>query len=212
MRALDGQGDGFMASKDNMKRITLVAVALCNLLSQTLAQGPAAIQGSHHQKLHQLAVEAATNPVNDEVLEVAPEMLSIEFPDAVRLVKFTLRTDSREWIDINFRYRPTAGVRYSLPVPELSDAKYYTAEWAVLGINDQLIRGSFSFAFGPEARAPSYHQAAEELILRQRYGDPTIQYVAPPRTQIIIDQEPRRFDPPFTINLNEQQGDSVPPD
>ena len=96
-------------------------------------------------------------------------------------------------------------------MPELSDAKYYTAEWAVLGINDQLIRGSFSFAVGPGARAPSYHQAAEELILRQRYGDPTIQYVAPPRTQIIIDREPRRFDPPFTINLNEQQGDSVPP-
>ena len=210
-RTLDGQGDEFMASKDNMKRITLVAVALCNLLSQTSAQGPAASKGSHHQTLHRLAVEVATNPVNDEVLEVAPEMLSIEFPDAVRLVKFTLRKDSREWIDINFRYRPTAGVRYSLPVPELSDAKYYTAEWAVLGINDQLIRGSFSFAVGPGARAPSYHQAAEELILRQRYGDPTIQYVAPPRTQIIIDREPRRFDPPFTINLNEQQGDSVPP-
>ena len=60
------------------------------------------------------------------MLEVAPEMLSIEFPDAVRLVKFTLRKDTREWIDINFRYRPTAGVRYSLPVPELSDAKYYS--------------------------------------------------------------------------------------
>ena len=211
MRTLDGQDDGYMASKNNMKWITIVAVALCNLLSQTLAQGPAAIQGSHHQTLHRLAVEAATNPVNDEVLEVAPEMLSIEFPNAVRLVKFTLRNDTREWIDINFRYRPTAGVRYSLSVPELSGAKYYTAEWAVLGINDQLIRGSFSFAFGPDARAPSYHQAAEELILRQRYGDPTIQYVAPPRTQIIIDQKPRRFDPPFTINLTEQQGDSVPP-
>ena len=200
-----------MVSKNNMKRITLVAVALWNLHSQTAAQSPAGMQGSHHQTLHSLAVEAATNPVNDEVLEVAPQMLSIEFPDAVRLVKFTLRKDTREWIDINFRYRPTAGVRYSLPVPELSGAKYYTAEWAVLGINDQLIRGSFSFAFGPDARAPSYHQAAEELVLRQRYGDPTIQYVAPPRTQIIIDQEPRRFDPPFTINLNEQQGDSVPP-
>ena len=211
MRTLDGQGDGFMASKDNMKRITLVAVALCNLLSQTLAQGPAIIQGSHHQTLHRLAFEAVTNPVNDEVLEVAPEMLSIEFTDAVRLVKFTLRKNSREWIDINFRYRPTKGVRYSLPVPELPDAKYYTAEWAVLDINDQLIRGSFSFAFGPDARAPSYYRAAEELFLRQRYGDPTIQYVAPPRTQIIIDREPRRFDPPFTINLKEQQGDVVPP-
>ena len=211
MRTLDGQGDGFMVSKDNMKRITLVVVALCNQLSQTLAQGPAIIQGSHHQTLHHLAFKAVTNPVNDEVLEVAPEMLSIEFTDVVRLVKFTLRKDSREWIDINFRYRPTKGVRYSLPVSELSDAKYYTAEWAVLDINDQLIRGSFSFAVGPGARAPSYHQAAEELILRQRYGDPTIQYVAPPRTQIIIDREPRRFDPPFTINLKEQQGDSVPP-
>ena len=211
MRTLDGQGDGFMASKDNMKRITLVAVALCNLLSQTSAQGPSIIQGSHHQTLHRLAVEAATNPVNDEVLEVAPEMLSIEFTDAVRLVKFTLRMDSREWIDINFRYSPTKGVRYSLPVPELPDAKYYTAEWAVLDTNDQLIRGSFSFAFGRDVRAPSYYRAAEELFLRQRYGDPTIQYVAPPRTQIIIDREPRRFDPPFTINLNEQQGDSVPP-
>ena len=211
MRTLDGQGDGYMASKDNMKRITLVVVALCNLLSQTLAQGPAIIQGSHNQTLHRLAFEAVTYPVNDEVLEVAPEMLSIEFTDVVRLVKFTLRKDSREWIDINFRYRPTKGVRYSLPVFELSDAKYYTAEWAVLDINDQLIRGSFSFAFGPDARAPSYYRAAEELFLRQRYGDPTIQYVAPPRTQIIIDREPRRFDPPFTINLKEQQGDAVPP-
>ena len=78
MRTLDGQGDGIMASKDNMKRVTLVAVALCNLLSQTVAQGPATIQRSHHQTLHRLAVEAATNPVNDEVLEVAPEMLIIE--------------------------------------------------------------------------------------------------------------------------------------
>ena len=210
MRTLDGQGDGIMASKDNMKRVTLVAVALCNLLSQTVAQGPAIIQGSHHQTLHRLAVEAATNPVNDEVLsEVAPEMLSIEFTDAVRLVKFTLRNDSREWIDINFRYRPTNGVRFSLPVSELSDAKYYTAEWAVLDINDQLIRGSFSFAFGPDARAPSYYRAAEELFLRQRYGDPTIQYVAAANTNN-IDREPRRFDPPFTIDLDEQQATQFP--
>ena len=27
------------------------------------------------------------------------------------------------------------------------------------------------------------------MFLRQRYGDPTIQYAAPPRTQIIIDRE-----------------------
>ena len=70
-RILDEQGDEVMANKDNMKRITLVAVALCNLLSQTAAQSPEAMQGSHHQTLHRPAVEAATNPANDEVLEVA---------------------------------------------------------------------------------------------------------------------------------------------
>ncbi|HBW83515.1 MAG TPA: hypothetical protein DEF79_05685 [Gammaproteobacteria bacterium] len=191
-----------------MKHVTLVVVALYNLSFQVSAQSPAVIQSSHYAPEHRLAAEASTIPFNDEVLEVAPEALSIEFPVAVRLVKFTLRKDNREWVDINFRYMPAAEVRYSLPIPDLSNAKYYIAEWAVLGNDDQLIRGSFSFAFGPEAQAPSYHRAAEELILRQRYGDPTIRYVAPPRTQIIIDQEPRRFDPPFTINLEVERSGS----
>ena len=197
---------------NTMQPVTLVVVALYNLFFQASAQSPVVSQKPHYMEAHALAAEAATIPANDEVLDVAPETLSIEFPDAVRLVKFTLRNHTREWIDINFRYSPSAGVRYDLPIPALTSAKYYIAEWAVLGVNDQLIHGSFSFAFGPDARAPSYHRAAEELILRQRYGDPTIQYVAPPRTQIIINREPRRFDPPFTINLDAQQGDSFPPE
>jgi hypothetical protein len=138
--------------------------------------------------------------------------LSIQFPRAVRLVKLTLRNESRDWVDIRFRYNPRPGQRYILPLPQLDSAQYYTADWAILGVNDQLIRGSFSFAFGPEARAPSFHKAAEELVMRQRYGDPSIQYVAPPRTQIIIDQEPRRFDPPFTINLDPQEFPASNPD
>ena len=41
-RILDKQGDEVMAGKDNMKRITLVAVTLSNLLSHTAAQSPEA--------------------------------------------------------------------------------------------------------------------------------------------------------------------------
>jgi hypothetical protein len=85
----------------------------------------------------------------------------------------------------------------------LQQASYYTADWAILGNNDQLIRGSFSFAFGPDAEAPSAIRRAQELLLEQRYGDPSIRYVAPPPTQIILDQDPPRFDPPFTIQLDD---------
>ena len=89
-------------------------------------------------------------------------------------------------------------------MPVLSPAPYYTADWAILSANDRLIRGSFSFSFGPDAKLPSLVKAAEEELLLQRYGDPTIRYVPPPRTQIIINQDPPQFDPPFTINLIEQ--------
>lgn len=175
------------------------------------AQPPAAPKFSYTRASEQLLSQMFTAPVDDEVLGSAPGELSIQFPRAVRLVKLTLRNESRDWVDIQFRYDPRPDQRYILPLPQLNSAKYYTADWAILGVNDQLIRGSFSFAFGPEARAPSFHKAAEELVMRQRYGDPSIQYVAPPRTQIIIDQEPRRFDPPFTIKLDPQEPPSSNP-
>ena len=80
---------------------------------------------------------------------------------------------------------------------------YYTADWAILAENDRLVRGSFSFSFGPDAQRPSIIKAEEEAFLQQRYGDPTIRYVAPPRTDIIINQDPPQYDPPFTIDLDE---------
>jgi methionine-rich copper-binding protein CopC len=183
----------------------ICVLALFAPLQFARAQPLAAPEFSYIQASEQLLSQMLTAPGNDEVLGSAPAEISIQFPRAVRLVKLTLRNESRDWVDIQFRYNPRPGQRYILPLPQLGSAKYYTADWAILGVNDQLIRGSFSFAFGPEARAPSFHKAAEELVMRQRYGDPSIQYVAPPRTQIIIDQEPRRFDPPFTINLDPQE-------
>jgi hypothetical protein len=39
------------------------------------------------------------------------------------------------------------------------------------------------------------------MLMEMRHGDPTTRYVMPPRTQIIIDQDPPNYDPPFTIEL-----------
>lgn len=145
-----------------------------------------------------------TSPADDAVLLVAPTSINLEFPKRARLVKFTLRDETRKWVDIQFRYDPVLGTSYTLQLPVLSDSAYYTADWAVLETNDRLVRGSFSFAFGEDAQRPSVTKAAAELLLQQRYGDPSIRYVRPPPTEIILGKEPPQFDPPFTIQLNQE--------
>ena len=144
-----------------------------------------------------------TRPIDDAVLTSAPEQINIKFPSAVRLVKLTLRNEERDWVDISFRYSPFVKQSYVWDLPALEPAIYYTADWAILSDNDRLVRGSFSFSFGAEAKPPSVTREAEEALLLQRYGDPTIRYVPPPRTEIIIDQDPPRYDPPFVIDLQE---------
>ena len=150
------------------------------------------------------AAKTKTSPSDDSVLIVAPRRMNIEFPSPVRLVKLTLRNEQRDWVDISFRYSPTDRKSYGWELPALAPAVYYTADWAILSESDRLIRGSFSFSFGSEAQRPSLVKAAEAELLLQRYGDPTIRYVPPPRTQIIINQDPPQFDPPFTIELRDE--------
>lgn len=154
-----------------------------------------------------IVAKTETTPSDDAVLDSPPQQLSLLFPDQVRLVKLTLRNEKRDWVDISFRYRPRAASNFIWALPQLQQATYYTADWAVLAANERLVRGSFSFAFGPDAEPPSIIRAAEELLLQSRYGDPDIRYVPPPRTQIIINRDPPRFDPPFTIELNEKKPD-----
>jgi methionine-rich copper-binding protein CopC len=153
------------------------------------------------------AAKTETSPLDDSVLDVAPVQLSLLFPSQVRLVKLTLRNEQRDWVDISFRYRASMLVNFSWQLPDLQDATYYTVDWAVLAANERLVKGSFSFAFGPGAEPPSVIREAEALRLQTRYGDPAIRYVAPPRTQIIIDRDPPIFDPPFVIELDEEDPD-----
>lgn len=168
----------------------------------TLAQAPALSTYQVSPDSTGFVEKTETLPKDDDVLLLAPKAISLDFPRLSRLVKFTLRNETRDWVDIQFRYDPVLDTHYVLELPVLSEATYYTADWAVLSSNDRLVRGSFSFSFGEDAQRPSLIKAADELLLQQRYGDPTIRYVRPPATEIIIGTDPPRFDPPFTIQLN----------
>jgi len=150
-----------------------------------------------------LSVNTKTSPTDDSVLDDAPKSLDLVFPQRVRLVKLTLHNDKRDWVDISFRYDPRVGERYVWELPELQAATYYTADWAILGSSQQLVRGSFSFSFGSGAEPPSVTREAEAILvdIRSGDGDPTTRAVTPPRTQIIIDRNPPNYDPPFTIEL-----------
>ena len=192
------------AMKYRLGFIKVSLIILCVLLSCTfkaIGQPISFPRFLQSAGVADIAAKTKTSPIDDATLDVAPKKMTLEFPSPVRLVKLTLHSEQRDWVEINFRYSPTTGRYYGWDLPTLAPAAYYTADWAILSNNDKLVRGSFSFSFGPEALPPSVVKAAEEELLLQRYGDPTIRYVPPPRTQIIINQDPPEFDPPFTIEL-----------
>ena len=178
-------------------RILLFGLTL--LISNLLY--PQALQHAVHGT--GIEIETETSPTDDAVLSLPPEQLSLLFPRRVRLVKLTLRNERRDWVDISFRYDPIMNDNFVWNLPRLQSATYYTADWAILAANEQLIRGSFSFAFGPEAKPPSVIKATEELLQEPSTGDPSLRSVTPPPTEIIINREPRRYDPPFTIKLDD---------
>ena len=157
-----------------------------------------------------ILVKTETTPTNDSVLDIAPSQLNLQFSQRVRLVKLTLRDQRRDWVDISFRYDPASNDKFSWVLPSLEDATYYTVDWAVLSANEHLVRGSFSFSFGPGAEPPSVSKEAEALLLELRNLGSGQRFVTPPRTEIIINRDPPHFDPPFTIEL-EQSDNPDPP-
>lgn len=186
--------------------VSKIGITILGLGLWQSAIGQAPTEDLYHQDedVTGLSLETETTPVDDSVLSVAPEQLRLQFPYGVRLVKLTLRNELRDWVDISFRYDPTLREMFLWDIPELNAATYYTADWAILAENDRLVRGSFSFSFGPDAEAPSVTKAAENLLIDSRNGGPNTRFVTPPRTNIIINQDQPRYDPPFTIKLDEQ--------
>ena len=49
-----------------------------------------------------IAAKTKTSPADDATLDLAPNMMTLEFPSPVRLVKLTLRNEQRDWVAINF--------------------------------------------------------------------------------------------------------------
>jgi len=186
-----------------------IALLGLGLWDSAAAQSPQVGLALQDEDTTGINIETETVPVDDSVLLEAPDLLQLEFPYDVRLVKLTLRNELRDWVDINFRYDPTIQEKFLWNIPELTAATYYTADWAILATNERLIRGSFSFSFGPEAEAPSVIKAAEALLLDTINAGPNTRYVRPPRTNIILNQDQPRYDPPFTIKLEDGQAEQT---
>jgi methionine-rich copper-binding protein CopC len=102
-------------------------------------------------------VHGETMPANDEVVAKSPESIMLHFESEVRLLKLALKETRQGEIDIGFRHNPTAGVHFMQSLPMLAPADYYRVEWAVLDAGGQLIKGSFYFSFGDDAKPPSYY-------------------------------------------------------
>ena len=184
-----------------------IAIALLGfgLWQPTIGQTPQGDLYHQDEDVTGISLETETSPADDSVLSDAPEQLLLAFPYGVRLVKLTLRNELRDWVDISFRYDPKLQESFRWEIPPLNAATYYTADWAILAANNRLVRGSFSFSFGPDAEVPSVTKAAEQLLIDSRIsGDPNTRFVTPPRTNIIINQDQRTYDPPFTIKLDDQ--------
>ena len=191
----------------------IVAVILCSLFATLVgAQTPAAVATYPRTALDftGLVAKTQTTPLDDSVFDSSPERLALAFPEKVHLVKLILRDQSHDWVDISFRYSPRLASDFEWPLPSLQAADYYTAEWAILDEQDRLIRGSFSFSFGEMARMPSLLKAEQELALRLRNGeDESTRFITPPRTEIILEQDPRSYDPPFTLRLESRESNEI---
>ena len=75
------------------------------------------------------AIEVETMPHDDAVLPDSPEQIMLDFGEDVRLVKLTLRTpQSRELLDIGFRYNPAEDMMFTHRLPSLEEAPYYIPE------------------------------------------------------------------------------------
>lgn len=111
-------------------------------------------------EMHNMAasVELNSMPANDEVLAAAPESMMLHFASEIRLVKLALKASEHGFVNIDFRYNPVPGVHFTQSLPALAAANYYTVEWAAFDSSEELIKGTFHFSFGDDARAPSYYR------------------------------------------------------
>jgi methionine-rich copper-binding protein CopC len=148
-------------------------------------------------------IVAETVPLNDAVLVNSPTAVQLQFDQPVELVKLVIYDNQRDWVDIGFRYRPGPGTQYAWPVPALQQADYYSVSWAILDARDRLVKGSFSFAFGPGAETPSLVMA-REMMHAEHQGMPDLNGLQPEPGGIRFSDAPDpNFEPPFAPVLGQ---------
>lgn len=131
--------------------------SICLLMTVLCFSVPVMAQHAMHNMGMDSDVGLETMPPDDAVLATQPDRLMLHFAPMVRLVKLAVKTPEGTMVDIGFRYRPVAGHEFMQSLPTLGSEDYYTVEWAILDQNDALVKGSFYFAFGSDAQAPSYY-------------------------------------------------------
>lgn len=141
--------------KNELSPVLLSIARLALIIALVLFQGTVVAQNMMHMDHGEMSSTAESDPQDDAVLAAAPEQLMLMFEEDVRLVKLTLHTAEKDWVDIGFRYDPQAGKHFSWPLPDLREADYYTANWATIGADERVVKGRFSFSFGPDADPPS---------------------------------------------------------
>lgn len=141
-----------------MSRSTPLALRRLSLLTLLLfGAGPALAQHAMHSMGDgAAAIDVDTMPADDAVLASAPNEVMLHFGPMVRLVKLAVRDPENGLVDIGFRYDPAPGHEFAQTLPELPEEDYYTVEWAIIDRAGTLTKGNFHFAFGPNARPPSY--------------------------------------------------------
>lgn len=138
-------------SRKPLSGLLLSLSLLFTLLGSSVVLGQHAMPGMSGSG----GLQLSTMPADNEVIAKAPQSIMLNFKSKVRLVKLALKETSQGEILIDFRYDPVAGMQYLQSLPALVTADYYKVEWAALDASGALIRGSFYFSFGDDAKPPS---------------------------------------------------------
>ncbi|MEX2469292.1 MAG: copper resistance CopC family protein [Pseudohongiellaceae bacterium] len=117
-----------------MKNLTMLALLL-TVFSGTVAAHTALSESS---------------PAEGAVLDKAPETLTLNFTESVRLLRaevMILKGGESQKIDTGFQAQSSSSQQHTVSLPALNNGRY-TVEWAVLGADAHPVEGTLTFSVG----------------------------------------------------------------
>lgn len=86
----------------------------------------------------------STYPANEQMLEAAPQQLTLNFGAPVRLMKVILMDGDHKDLKIGFKPGAEAGTSFKIAVPEIEVGEYMVS-WVTMGKDGHKMSGDFSF-------------------------------------------------------------------